>query len=271
MIRIVSLAVVLGLSLTLPAAAAKDPVVAEVNGKKIYLSDVESVRNRLPTQLQKLPTEKVFTVLLNSLISTKVLATEADRQGLRKDKEFRRQISWVEEQLLERILLTRYFEKKITDKALKERYKKKIKKSPPVEEIKASHILLDTEAEAREVIDALKAGADFAKLAAERSKGPSKSDGGNLGYFSRKEMVPEFSDAAFGLKKGEFTTDPVKTRFGWHVIKQLDRRNAKPPEFKDYKEKLRSELSNELGASYIKRLRKDANIKSFNIDGSPLE
>ncbi len=271
MIRIISLAVILGFSLAFPAVAAKDPVVAIVNDQKIHLSDVESVRNRLPAQLQKLPTEKVFSVLVNSLISTKVLAAEADRQGLRKDKEFRRQIAWVEDQLLERMLLTRYFEKEITDDMLRKRYKEKIDKAPPVEEINASHILLRTEADARDVIKALKDGADFAELAKKRSIGPSRSEGGNLGYFSRKEMVPEFADAAFALKKGEFTTDPVKTKFGWHVIKQLDRRNAKPPKFEDYKEKLRSELSNELGSKYIKRLRMNANIKSFNIDGSPLE
>ena len=113
----------------------------------------------------------------------------------------------------------------MTDDEVKARYDEEIKKLPPQEEVHARHILVKTEAEAKDIIKQLDAGKDFAELAKEKSTDPNKSEGGDLGYFAKGRMVKEFEDAAFALKKGEYTKTPVKTQFGYHVIKVEDKRD----------------------------------------------
>ena len=130
---------------------------------------------------------------------------------------------------------------------------------------------METEGRASEIIADLKKGEDFAELARKRSTGPSASAGGDLGYFSADQMVPEFAKAAFALDKGEFTETPVKTQFGWHVIKVEDRRPAAPPTVEEVSETLRAELSREIGAAYIQGLREKADVQRFDPDGSPVE
>src|SRR6185437_5838990 len=141
----------------------------------------------------------------------------------------------------------------------------------PKEEVKARHILLPTEAAAKEVIAQLDKGADFAALAKEKSTDPSKETGGELGYFTRDDgMVPEFADAAFKLKKGEYTKTPVHTQFGWHVIEVEDRREVKPPSFEESKPQLKEEAARAAVGSKLKELRGKAKIETFALDGSPL-
>ena len=276
--RALALAVVFAVLLPSPAPAAEDkdekrddPVVAIVNGAPIQRSDVEEARGRLPARMRQLPMQVVFGLLVDSLINTKLLAAQAREQGLHEEAEVKRRLTRTEDQILERTFLVRYIDERVTEGALQERYKKLVEETKDKEEVSARHILVETEGKAREVIAELKKGEDFAELAKKRSAGPSASGGGDLGFFSVDQMVPEFAKAAFALDKGQFTETPVKTQFGWHVIKVEDRRATKPPAVEDVTESLRADLAREIGAVYIQGLREKADVQRFKPDGSPLE
>ncbi len=276
--RAAALAVVFAVLVPSPAPAAEDkdekrgdPVVAIVNGAQIQRSDVEEARGRLPAQMRQVPLQVVFGLLLDSLINTKLVAGQAREQGLHEEEKIKRQMARIEDQILERTFLVGYTEQLVTEDALQERYKKLVGETKDKEEISARHILVETEGRATEIIADLKKGEDFAELAKKRSTGPSASAGGDLGFFSADQMVPEFAEAAFALDKGQFTETPVKTQFGWHVIKVEDRRAAKPPAVEDVSETLRADLAREIGSAYIQGLREKADVQRFNPDGSPLK
>ena len=276
--RAAALAVVFAVSVSSPAPAAEDkdekrddPVVAIVDGAPIQRSDVEEARGRLPARMRQLPLQVVFELLVDSLINTKLVAGQAREQGLHEEEKIKRQMARIEDQILERAFLVRYIEKRVTEDTLQERYKKLVEETKAKEEISARQILVETEGRAREIIADLKKGEDFAELAKKRSTGPSAAAGGDLGFFSADQMVPEFAKAAFALDKGEFTETPVKTQFGWHVIKVEDRRAAQPPTVEEVSESLRADLAREIGDAYIQGLREKADVQRFNPDGSPLE
>jgi len=250
-------------------AAEGDPVVATVNGSEILRSDIEAARLRLPERFQEVPLEAVFSLLLNSLVDSKLVAGEARKAGLHNDAAIKKQMARIEEQVLERNYLANYIEERITEDELKARYRDMAKEAPVKEEVRARHILLETEAQAREVISELNNGADFVELAKERSKGPSGVKGGDLGFFGEGQMVPAFSEAAFALKAGETSADPVQTQFGWHVIKLEERRNVEPPSLEEAEPELRQALSREIGSKYLKELRQSADIQRFNLEGKP--
>ena len=156
--------------------------------------------------------------------------------------------------------------------ALRKRYEESIKDSAEQgEEVKARHILVACEEDAKAIIEELKKGADFAKLAAEKSTGPSGTSGGDLGYFTADAMVPEFSEAAFALKPGEITEAPVQTQFGWHVIKVEDRRAVQPPSFEQMQPQLAQEMTREILTKAIEELRAGVDIKRYGPDGSALQ
>ncbi len=256
---------------SIPAPAAeKDPVVARVNGVEIHLANVEEARTRLPKRFRQGPIEGVFGILVNTLVDSKLMAAEARKQGIADDPSFKRRMAIVTEQVLERALLTRHLERTLTDGMLKKAYADMIKKMGDKKEIRARHILLKTKKEALAVIAELNKGADFAELAKKKSIGPSKKMGGDLGYFEKGQMVPAFFEAAFALDIGAVTKVPVETRFGWHVIKLEDKRNAKPPAFEEMRSRLSAELSRKIGGEYIESLRKKAKVERFNPDGTPI-
>lgn len=254
-----------------PVFAAEDPVVANVNGHDIHLSEVRSAHQRLPQQYQQVPFETIFPGLVDSLIDSRLAAADARRQNLHQGQEFKDQMARIEDQVLQRMVLSKTITEAVSDAALKSRYKEVAEEMSGGEQVKARHILVKTEDKAKAVIADLKKGGDFTALARERSTGPSASDGGNLGFFGRGQMVPAFEAAAFKLKKGAYTETAVKTQFGWHVIMVEDRKKATVPSFEEAEQNLRNELSQEAGTAYINLLRGMAKITRFNADGSPLD
>jgi len=180
-----------------------------------------------------------------------------------------RNIKAAERQILRTVYLTREIDKKSDDKKLHASYDAWLKDNPPQQEIHARHILLETEKDARAVIAEIKAGKDFAALAKEKSTGPSASNGGDLGYFKQADMVKPFADAAFALKVGATSAEPVKTQFGWHVIKVEDKRTAKAPSFEEMKPQLHDKAAGEIAMDIVKGLREHADVKRFSLDGSP--
>ena len=138
-----------------------------------------------------------------------------------------------------------------------------------VEEIHARHILVPDEAKAKEIIKKLDGGAEFKDLAKESSDGPTAANGGDLGYFAKSEMVPEFAEAAFALQPGTYTKEPVKTQFGWHVIKVEEKRQRPEPQFEAVKPQLEAQIRREKLNTMLEQWQKEASIKKFDINGEP--
>ncbi len=153
---------------------------------------------------------------------------------------------------------------------MRARYEATIAKAPAEEEVHALHILVPTEAEAKAIIDKLSHGADFAALAKTESKDPAAQNGGDLGFFKKADMVPEFADAAFALKPGEYTHTPIKTQFGWHIIKVIDRHTAAPPSFEQSRDELRQDVIQAGVRAAIEKARAGLPVQKFNMDGTPM-
>ena len=244
-----------------------DPVVAGINNFKIFRSDVERARKQLPKEARQYPDAAVYEHLLKSLIDTHLIANAARKQGLDTGSQIVKQMRRIEDQLLYQAYLDARIKGAVTDKKLKKLYQTSIKSSLVNEEIRARHILVQTREQANEVVRQLNDGADFSDLAKKISTGPSGKQGGDLGYFTHERMVPAFSEGAFAISVGKFTQEPVKTQFGWHVIKVEDKRIVKPKPFDQVKMQLRKKMTNDLVDSIILDLRKGVKIEIFGPDG----
>ena len=213
---------------------------------------------------------QIYPALVDTVIDMKLSAADARKKRLHETKEFKVLMSRVEDQMLQRTVLQAEMDKALTEEALKRRYDALIADEKSSTEVHARHILVKTKEEANDIIEQLQNGASFEVTAKEKSTGPSATSGGDLGFFGKGQMVPEFEKAAFSLRKGKFTDTPVKTQFGWHIIKLEDRRKSEPPSFESIKQKLQTEISQETGAEYVSGLRKEAKIERFDLDGKPL-
>jgi peptidyl-prolyl cis-trans isomerase C len=245
-----------------------DPVVARVNGKELKRSEVEAMHKQLPAQMQQMPLETIYPMLVDQMVSQMLITEAAKKEKLDEDPALKSKVARYQERLVQEAWLTREVEKSAGEDQLKARYEQYVKENPAKEEVNARHILVDKEEDAKAIIKELDKGADFATLAKQRSKDPAAATGGDLGFFSRGEMVPEFADAAFNLKKGEYTKEPVKTQFGWHVIKLEDRRTGAAPSFEESREQLADDVAREVINQKVAELKKDAKVETFNLDGS---
>ena len=253
------------------AAPAPDSVAAVVDGIQIRQSEVTAMIESLPDQYRQMPFPVLYPALLDRLIDGKLLGVAGRARKLQDQPDVKRKLSAFEDRLVQEAYLTSEIKAQVTDEALKKRYEASIKDHAAKEEVRARHILLDSEDKAKAVIADLKKGGDFAALAKARSTDPAGAQGGDLGFFSAEQMVPEFSEAAFKLKPGEITQAPVKSSFGWHVIKVEEHRTAAPPSFEDSGEELSQEMSRELITTIIAVLRGKAKVERFNLDGTPMK
>ena len=253
-----------------PLAPASDPVVARVDGTPIHLSELEETVRGLPEQFRAMPPQVLYPVMLDQLITQRVLANAARKLNLQDTPEVRARIRRAEEEALQQALLAREIGPLLTEQALRARYEQDIVSKPQEAEVRARHILVQTETEARQAITALQGGADFATLARERSRGPGAAEGGDLGFFKREEMPEAFAAAAFALEPGQFTTMPVRTQFGWHVIKLEERREEPRPSFEQAEEGLRRAIIEEAATRVVERLRAEASVERFALDGAPI-
>jgi len=252
-----------------PAEALKDPVVAIVNGQKIRLSELEVAKQSLPQQYRNMPMTAIYPALLDRIVDSKLVEQDGRKHKVMDDPAFKKRMAFVEEQVIQDFWLQKEIAAKVTPEKLKQAYQERLKTMPAEEEVHARHILVATEAEARAIIADLKKGADFDKLAREKSTDKaSGAEGGDLGWFKKTDMVKEFADAAFALKKGALTDQPVKTQFGYHVIQVEDRRQAPPPSFEEMSDQIRQDLARETVTAMLNQLRGNAKIEKFNVDGS---
>ena len=259
------------LAIALPSRAqTTDPVVAVVNGKQIKKSDVEAVYATLPEQYRQMPLEQIFDPLVEQVVTSQLLLAKAEQEKVADNPEVEAQLERARENVLRDAVVKAAIDKGVTEEKLRAAYE--AMKSQPgfaFEETRAAHILVADEATALDVIKQLQGGADFATLAKEKSTDPSaKTNGGDLGYFRREAMVPEFAEAAFSIPPGTIGDKPVKSQFGWHVIKVEDRRQSIPT-FEEKEAELRDQLSREIVNALLADVRKGATIEVFAIDGTP--
>ncbi len=211
--------------------------------------------------------ENIRQNVLRGMVSEKLIYSEAIKEGFDKSDEVKKRLASLEKQLIMQSFMESKAKSLVTEQQLKTAYAEHTAALKNQEEIRARHILVQTEEEARAISKEMKKGGDFEQAAKEKStdKG-SGTQGGDLGYFTKDKMVPEFSEAAYKLKKGE-VSDPVKSSFGWHVIKVEDRRPVKVPSFEEMREELQAETSNKAVQEYVEGLLKKADIKYYGSDG----
>jgi peptidyl-prolyl cis-trans isomerase C len=256
------LAMVLFASHTVRAEDA-NPVLAKVNGAEIRQSDLALAEEELgPSLAQMDPATKKENVL-SFLIDMKIVAKAAEEKKVENDEDFKRRLAFARNRLLMDSLLATEGKAATTDDAMKKVYEDASKQITGEQEVHARHILVETEDEAKAVEEELKKGADFAELAKKKSKDPGASDGGDLGFFTKDQMVPEFSAVAFALEPGKIS-DPVKSQFGWHVIKVEEKRNRKAPDFDQVKGQIETYVTRKAQADYVAKLREGAKIERMD-------
>ncbi|MGH1480079.1 MAG: peptidylprolyl isomerase [Geminicoccales bacterium] len=250
-------------------AGADDTVVATINGTEIFRTDVEFAAQALPEQMRQVPMEQIYPMLLDRVIDFKLLEVAAEDQKLGDDPEIQPALAQARANVLRDAMLRKTIDARTTDEALQTQYEAlKAGEGFSYEEVHARHILLASEEDAKAVITDLEGGADFAELAKEKSTGPSGPQGGDLGYFKQGQMVPEFGDAAFTMEIGSTSAEPVKTQFGFHVIKVEDKRKVEPT-FEETEPQIRQEVARTVVTELVAELREGAEIERFNMDGSP--
>jgi peptidyl-prolyl cis-trans isomerase C len=263
-------ALALGATLAFAGAASADPkVLAKVDGSPITEDDLNDAMADIgPGLPQKLEGAARQKYVLDYLIDLKLAAKKAQTEKLDESPEFARKLAYYRDKLAMEQLLGSVAKAATTEEAERKAYDEAAKAEPPQEEIHARHILVPTEDEAKAALARIKGGEDFAKVATELSKDPS-ADGGDLGWFTKDRIVPEFSDAAFKLKKGE-VSDPVKTQFGWHIIKIEDVRTKSFPPFEQVKDQAARYVSQKAESEAIAQLHSAAKIELFDADGKPV-
>ena len=257
-----------------PVAAQEeeDPLAARVEGREIHRSDViNSAQDLPPAYLEQM--ETIYPFLRDRLVGFELIAIDGRAEGLADDPEVQEMVRQFEDEAIRHIYLTRYLEEAITDELVQERYDAFVASQPAVDEVRARHILVDSEEAAREIINELNNGADFATLAKERStdRASAEEHGGDLGYFVHDEMVTPFADAAFALETGTYSKDPVQTDYGWHVIMVDDHRVRAAPPLDEMREEIESQIAGELIQARLDELREGATIELYDYEGEPDE
>ncbi len=247
-----------------PAPAAEKPAavpVAVVNGTPISRSEYDIyVKNLLQGKQQELTPEQKNQVL-DELIGMQLLAAQADKDGLEKDPDTAAQLQVLRLRVMADAESQKFLKgQEPTDAELHAEYDSAVA-AMDKNEYHARHILVSTKDQADQIIKKLKGGAKFEDLAKSQSIDGSKTNGGDLGWFTLARMVKPFGDAVKGLKKGEYTQQPVQTQFGWHVIKLEDTRDVTPPPFDQVKSQLSNGVIRKKLQAYVEQLKKDAKIE----------
>lgn len=256
-----------------PAATASgnDTVIARVNGQVVHRSDLDIQLRNAPPQIQQQPLDKIYPALLNSMVNTELLDQAARKAKIDQNTQVKQELAAAQTQILVNAYVASLARSQITEAKLRQAYDQYAKDAPKTEEVHARHILVSNEQEAKDIIDQLKKGADFATLAKDKTIDPSgKSNGGDLGYFTKQDMVPEFANAAFAMKPGDVSQTPIKTQFGWHVIKLEDKRPGKAGTYEQVAPEIAQQMTQQIVAAKLQELRGQAKIEAFGLDGKPL-
>ncbi len=242
--------------------ASADTVVATVNGTDITLGHMIVLKQRLPQQYQSLPLETLFDGILDQLVQQSILGEQQPELSLGARVALENE----ERSLRAAEVIRRIAEDVTTDEAIQAAYDEAYGDVTPEPEFNASHILVETEEEAKAIIVELDGGADFATLAQERSTGPSGPNGGQLGWFAQGAMVPPFEAAVVAMEAGTFSAEPVQTQFGWHVIRLNETREKAAPELEQVRGQLIESLQREAIEARVSELQESAEITRMTIE-----
>jgi Parvulin-like peptidyl-prolyl isomerase len=255
---------ILSLSLAVPAQVmGQDRIaVATIDGKSIWLDEIMAVAETLPPEYQQQGIAGIYEQLVDDVANMRLAAIAAHSSGLDKEEDVASAMRTAADRVLAEAYIAREVGKEITDEAIQAAYDTYVADTGSRETVTASHILVETEEEAKAIIDQLKDGADFAELAREKSTGPSGPGGGSLDSFSRGQMVPAFEAAAFGMPVGSFSDNPVQTQFGWHVIQVSDKSIQEAPALELMRDQIAANLSRQSFARIVETLRVGATIET---------
>jgi len=256
----IGLALILGMTSSYPASAQEDKVVATLNGQQITEADMALAEEQLGAQFGRLPEADRRVALLSALIDLKLLANAAVEQKIDESDEFKQQQEFLRNQALHSAFIEKNVIEQITDDEVKARYDEEVKKLTMPEEVHARHILVESEDEAKAIIKQLDDGGNFEEIAKEKSKDGAAANGGDLGYFTKGRMVPEFETAAFAMESGSYSKEPIKTQFGWHVIKVDDKRQQPAPTLEQVSDEVRSVIVREKYVATLKDIRGKADV-----------
>lgn len=257
----VGLAILAGPQAAGVARADDDPVLARLNGKEIRESDLKLVEAEVGPEIHNMPAANRRRLMLEFLIEMQIFADAADAEKLTSGPDFEKRLEYWTKRAKRDAYYETAIKGTVSDGLAKGIYDDKVKMIPPEDEVNASHILVESEEKAKEVFDKIGQGEPFAKLAETYSQDPgSKAVGGSLGYFTKGQMVKEFEDAAFALKKGE-VSKPIKSKFGWHIIKVDDRRTKPLPTFEEVKPQIVQSVTQQKSQQVATDLRGKANIE----------
>ena len=248
------------------AWSQSDPVIAKVNGVEIRESDLAMAEEDVGQnqQLQVLTGDARRDYLVSYLADVILAAKAAEGKKVADQKDFKSRLAFIRNKLLMETLLQQEGKAALTPDATKKVYEEAVKSMGNEQEVRARHILVPTEDEAKAILAEVKKGTDFAELAKQKSKDPgAAAEGGDLGYFGKDQMVPEFAETAFKLDKGQ-VSDPVKTQFGWHIIKVEDTRTKPVPEFAQVKDQVETYVVRKAQADYIHKLQESAKIERLD-------
>jgi len=255
----------LALALLAGPGRAEDanPVLAKVNGAEIRKSDVALAQEELGPSLAQMDPSAREDNVLSFLIDMKIVSKAAEDKKVQDSEEFKKRMAFARNRLLMDSLLASEGKAASTDDAMKKVYEEASKQISGEQEVHARHILVETEDEAKAVKAELDKGADFGELAKKKSKDPGASDGGDLGFFTKDQMVPEFANVAFTMEPGKIS-DPVKSQFGWHVIKVEEKRSRKAPDFEQVRSQVETYVTRKAQADYVGKLREATKIERMD-------
>lgn len=253
------------------AAPADDPVIATVDGLNIRRSDFARAFRGLPQELRQRGPQAVYGSVLDRLIEQRIATKLGRDKGLANDEEVKARLKAMEGQVIFEVYVEREARARVKDADVKKAYQDFLAMNPPVPLVKARHLVVATEEEARRISKLVLEGKPFTELAKQYSTSPSAAQGGDLGWFRQEEMIPEIGQAAFALQPNQFTADPVKTQYGWHLILVEDRRTANPPELDAIKDTLADRLAERAAVDVLRDMVAKANVKRFDLNGQPLK
>ncbi|MGD9867560.1 MAG: peptidylprolyl isomerase [Hyphomicrobiales bacterium] len=241
-------------------ALADDKVIARIDGATITQSDMDAAAAANSAALAGMPEGQRQSELLSHILEHKLLSMAAEKEKVTGKPSIEERMKYYKMRALSDVYFEGKVKASVTEEAARKLYDEQIANVPSETEVRARHILVDKEEEIRDIAERVARGDDFAELAKEKSKDGSAKDGGDLGYFTKGQMVEEFEKAAFALKAGE-VSEPVKTQFGWHIIKLEDQRETKPPAFDDLKDRILAFLVEQKSQEILSGLREKAKIE----------
>lgn len=248
-----------------------NPVVAKVGGQDITRLEVVNIMQKMPENIRQLPIQNVYPMALEQIINAKIIEEKVATVDLENDETVQARLQAAKEQIVRSVFLEQQVDKKMSEERLKKAYAEYQKDFPKVEEVRARHILVPDEEKAKELLKRLQGGESFEKLAKENSQDGTAAQGGDLGYFTLQDVVPAFGEAAFALKPGELAKEPVKSQYGYHIVKVEDKRIRPVPPYEELKPSLEQQVRRTVLSEVLEDWRDKTKIERFDINGKPIE